>query len=258
MRYVFDSYILNRTVNVTGVVDGFMGLAQSNSNYIQYYVTNCIQNKIFVFDENWNYVSNKSSFTYVMYMIPVGIYFYITGQNNVWKTDQELNVLIEHTDINDPSYRGLYYNSKNDLIYVAPFTLQVIHVFNLNLTLNDSISITPYQPWSINENNNELYVGTTNGTILVIVNKQIIKQFNGCNEQSVILNSILFDDFNNMATSCNNNQLYLYNTTVNYLNQSIPTVSSPMYIGFDLKSRLVVVTNTQILLYVVSLYSGGF
>jgi hypothetical protein len=35
MRYVFDSYILNRTVNVTGVVGGFVGLTQSNSNSIQ-------------------------------------------------------------------------------------------------------------------------------------------------------------------------------------------------------------------------------
>jgi hypothetical protein len=240
-------------VTVTGFRDGYMGFGMSSSNPIQYYVTQYWQGKIFVFDENWNYVSNRSSFPYVYYMIPGGNYFYITGNDNIWKTDQQLNVLIKHTVSNNPSYRGLYYNSKNDLIYVAPFNLQVIHVFNLNLTLNDSISITPYQPWSINENNNELYVGTNNGTILVIVNKKIINQFNGCNEQSVLLLSILFDDFNNMATSCDNNQLYLYNTTVNYLNQSIPTVSSPFNIGFDLKSRLVVVTNTKILLYVVSL-----
>ncbi len=240
-------------MTVSGVSGGYFGFGMSSSNPIQYYVTNYNQHKIFVFDENWNYVSNNSSFPYVTYMIPVGIYFYITGNDNIWKTDQQLNVLIKHTVSNNPSYRGLYYNSKNDLIYVAPFNLQVIHVFNLNLTLNDSISITPYQPWSINENNNELYVGTNNGTILVIVNKKIINQFNGCNEQSVLLLSILFDDFNNMATSCDNNQLYLYNTTVNYLNQSIPTVSSPFNIGFDLKSRLVVVTNTKILLYVVSL-----
>jgi hypothetical protein len=238
-------------VTVTGVSDGYWGFGMSSSNPIQYYVTHYFEGKIFVLDENWNYITNKSSFPNAAYMIPVGNYFYITGKDYIWKTDQQLNVLITHTNStgSSPKYGGLYYNSTNDLIYVASEVLQVIYVFNLNLTLNDSISITPYQPYSIKEHNNELYVGTTNGTMLVIVNKQIIKQFNGCNQQSVFLYSILFDDLNDMATSCSNNQLYLYNSTGSYLNKSIPTVSSPTYIGLDLKTRLVVVTLTQITLY---------
>ncbi len=237
-------------MTVTGVSSGYVGFGMSSLNPIQYYVTHYSQGKIFVFDENWNYVSSKSSFPSVYYMIPVGNYFYITGRDNIWKTDQQLNVSIRYNSTgSSPGYRGLYHNSTNDLIYVAPVNLQMIHVFNLNLTLNDTISITPYWPWSINENNNELYVGTTNGTILVIVNKQIIKQFNGCNKQSVDIYSILFDNFNNMATSCDNYQLYLYNTAGTYLNKSILTVSSPMYIGLDSKSRLVVVKWAQITLY---------
>ncbi len=237
-------------MTVTGVSSGYVGFGMSSLNPIQYYATHYHQDKIFVFDEDWNYVSNKSSFPEVYYMIPVGNYFYITGNDNIWKTDQQLNVSIRYNSTgSSPLYRGLYYNSTNDLIYVASSNLRVIHVFNFNLTLNDSISITPYQPWSINENNNELYVGTTNGTMLVIVNKQIMKQFNGCNGQSVFLFSILFDDFNNMATSCANYQFYLYNTSGSYLNKSIPTDSNPMYIGLDSKSRLVVVKWAQISLY---------
>jgi hypothetical protein len=238
-------------VTVTGVnIFGYFGFGMSSSNPIQYYVTHRNEHKIFVFDEDLNYVSNRSSFPNVTYMIPVGNYFYITGDDDIWKTDQQLNVSIRYDSTgSSPGYRGLYYNSTNDLIYVAPFALQLIHVFNLNLTLNHSFSITTFSPWSINENNNELYVGTNNGMMLVIVNEQIIRQFNGCNQQSVRLNSILFDEFNNMATLCNNNQLYLYNTSGTYLNKSIPTVSSPRYIGLDSKSRLVVVTFTKITLY---------
>ncbi len=237
-------------MTVTGVSSGYFGFGMSSSNPIQYYVTHYHQGKIFVFDENWNYVSNKSLFHNVEYMIPVGNYFYISDYFNIWKTDQQLNVLIRYNSTGSShEYRGLYYNSTNDLIYVASSYFEVINVFNLNLTLNDSISTTPYQPWSINENNNELYVGTTNGTVLVILNQQIIKQFNGCNKQSVDIYSILFDDFNNMATSCDNNQLYLYNTSGSYLNKSIPTANDPRYIGLDSKSRLVVVTSTQISLY---------
>ncbi len=237
-------------MTVTGVSDGYWGFGMSSSNSIQYYVTHYSQGKIFVFDENWNYVSNKSSFPAVAYMIPVGNYFYITGNDYIWKTDQQLNVFIRYNSTgSSPKHGGLYYNSTDDLIYVAIEALQVIHVFNLNLILNDIISITPHSPWSINEHNNELYVGTTDGTMLVIVNKQIIKQFNGCNQQSVYLYSILFDEFNNMATSCSNYQLYLYKTSGSYLNKSMPTVSSPTYIGLDSKSRLVAVTWTQISLY---------
>ncbi len=234
-------------MTVTGVSGDYVGFGMSSLNPIQYYVTHYAEGKIFVFDENWNYVSNKSSFLNVNYMIPVGNYFYISGRYNIWKTDKQLNVLFQYnSNGSPPHYVGLYHNSTNNLIYVAPDNFQMIHVFNFNLTLNDSISITPYYPWSINENNNELYVGTNNGMMLVIVNKQIIKQFNGCNQQSILLLSILFDDFNNMATSCDNNQFYLYNTSGTYLNKSIPTVSFPWYIGFDSKSRLVVVTKTQI------------
>ncbi len=238
-------------MTVTGVSGDYVGFGMSSLNPIQYYVTHYSQGKIFVFDDNWNYVSNKSSFLNVNYMIPGGNYFYITSNDNIWKTDQQLNVLITHTNStgSSPKYTGLYYNSTKNLIYVALCYLEVIHVFNLNLTLNDSISITPYQPWSINENNNELYVGTTNGTVLVILNQQIIKQFNGFNQQSCRLSSILFDSLNNMATSCANYQLYLYNTAGTCLNKSFPTDSYPYYIGLDSKSRLVVVTSTQISLY---------
>jgi hypothetical protein len=227
-----------------------VGFGMSSSNPIQYYVTEYWQGKIFVFDENWNYISTKSSFSYVNYMIPVGNYFYITGNDNIYKTDQQLNVLIRYDSTRSyTDYRGLYYNSTNNLIYIAAKYLEMIQVYNLNLTLNDSISITPYQPYSIKEHNNELYVGTDNGTMLVISNKQIIKQFNACNGQSVKLYSILFDDFNNIATSCDNNQLYLYNKSGSYLNKSIQTVPYPRFIGLDSKSRLVVVTYTKIILY---------
>jgi hypothetical protein len=237
-------------VTVSGIGNGYVGFGMSSSNPIQYYVTHFSQDKIFVFDENWNYVSNKSSFLNVNYMIPVGNYFYITGKYNIWKTDKQLNVLFQYnSNGSSPHYVGLYYNSTNDLIYVAPDNFRMIHVFNFNLTLNDSISITPHRPWSINEHNNELYVGTNNGIMLVIVNKQIIKQFNGCNQQSVEVFSILFDNLNNMVTLCNNYQLYLFNTSGSYLNKSIPTVSFPFYVGFDSKLRLVVTAWTQISLY---------
>ncbi len=215
---------------------------------VQYYVTHHVQGQIYIFDEDFNYISNKSSFASVNYMISIGTNFYITGDQNVWKTDEQLNVLIQYNDLT-ASYHGIYYNSTNSLIYIPSVVLQVIHLFNLDLTLNNNISIVNNFPWSITGFNNELFVGTNNGKILIISNQQIIQEFNACNGNGVIVFSILFDQFYNMASSCSNNQLYLYNTTGTFLNKNISTVSNPEFIGFDSKSRLVVVMDSQISLY---------
>jgi hypothetical protein len=236
-------------MNVTRTSNDFMGFVLSNTNPIQYFITSWYPSKIIIVDQNWNYISNKS-FAYPAYMILLNNSIYITGENNIWKTDQQLYVLTQFNSTgNSPRYRGLYYNSTNDFIYVASNTFPMIYVFNLNLALNDTFSTAPHLPWSINAYNNQLFVGTYNGTMLVIVNKQIIKQFNGCNQQIVALYSILFDGTNNMATSCNSKQIYSYNTTGTYLNKSITTIYSARYIGLDSQSRLVIVTNTQIYLY---------
>ena len=116
----------------------------SSSNPIRYYVTNYLENKIFVFDEEWNCFSNRS-FTNVNHMIAVGNELYITGDVNVWKTDEQLNVLITYYNSTGwgiyriAIYYGLYYSPTNNLVYVASYGLQEVHVFNLDLTLNDTI-----------------------------------------------------------------------------------------------------------------------
>ncbi len=184
----------------------------------------------------------------MFYILPAENYLYITGSDNIWKTDQQLNILIPF-DYSNADFSGLYYNSTNSLIYVASHNLGDIYVFNLDLALTDMISTSNSYPWSINGYNNQLFVGTDSGTILVIVNNLIIQQFNGCNEENTHLISMIFDEYDNMATGCNNNYLYLYSKNGSFLNKNIPTVSDQAYLGFDLKSRLVVVTRTEISLY---------
>ena len=76
-----------------------------------------------------------------------------------------------------------------------------------------SFSTEPHQPWSITESSNQLDVGTGEGIILVYQNEEIINQFNGCDGNSVELNSILFDPNGYMAITCSSystNKLYLY------------------------------------------------
>jgi hypothetical protein len=88
---------------------GYMGFVMSSSNPIRYFVTHYYQHKIFIFDEEWNLISEKSSFTHAHSMISVAKNFYMTGWGNELKIDEQLNVFINYTD-SDAGYNGLYYS----------------------------------------------------------------------------------------------------------------------------------------------------
>ena len=151
----------------------------SSPDAIYYYVMDRAANKVYILNDNWSFVSFKT-FYEPSYMITVENSLYMTGEWNLWKLDLNLNVLIQYTATVTVWYRGLYFNSTNRFLYVAPYALTEIHVFNLNPTLSHSFSISPYRPWSFEGYNNQLYVGTTNGIVLVVQNDVIVNQFNGC------------------------------------------------------------------------------
>ena len=126
----------------------------------------------------------------------------------------------------------------------------MIQVLNLNLCLNHNISTSTYQPFSIAEFNNQIYVGDYfTGTILVIVNEVIINTFNGCNGNAIWLTYILFDNCGLMATSCHNNQLSLYHSNGTYLRKNFTTPSGPHYFGFDSIGRFFQISHSEIIIY---------
>ena len=207
--------------------------------------------KVCILDDNWSFHSFKT-FTYPVYMITVENSLYMTGDKNIWKLDKNLNILIEYNATGtSPLYRGLYFNSTNGFLYVAPAALTEIHVFYLNLTFNHSFSTSPYKPWSIEGYNNKLYIGTTNGTVLVVQNEGIVNQFNGCGGYSVELNSILFDECGYMATSCDSplNKLYLHFANGTFTAKTMSTPEGPRYIGFDSKGHFIQISGQNITIY---------
>ncbi len=206
-----------------------------------YFVSDYDLNKIFILNESWSYVSSKT-FSSPAYLTTIGNSLYATGDSNIWKLDQNLNILIQYNAA--PAYRGIYYNSTNGLIYTAAFDRNMIHIFNLNLSFHHFIS-TPYEPWS--EYNYQIYVGTLQSQILVIENEVIINTFFVCNSWSLV-SYILFDQCGLMATSC----YYILSLKrpngafINYLN--IP--SQPRYIGFDSNGQFVQISAYQIRIYI--------
>ena len=113
------------------------------------------------------------------------------------------------------------------------------------------ISTLPHTPWSITESSNKLYVGAKGGIILVYENEILINQFNGCEENSVWLYSILFDQNGNMATACSSPtyKLYLFSPNGSFTGKSITTTDRPQYIGFDSKGRFILNSDKQISIY---------
>ena len=178
---------------------------------------------------------------------------------NVWKVDQDLNILINYqnpTFNSDPWYRGISYNPSNGFIYVVAYQLTEIQVFNMDLTLIRRFKLSPHYPHSITFSSNKLYVGTQGGNILVYENEILINQFNGCNGcngSSILLSSISFDQNGYMATTCcgseETNKLYLFSPDGSFTGKSITTPELPLYIGFDSKHRFILISNKQIIVY---------
>jgi hypothetical protein len=217
-----------------------------DSSKTRYYIPDWQNNKIYILNDEYQFISQKSIY-YPIGIISIGNNMYISGYANVWKTDKDLNVLLQFNKIS--GYYDIYYNSTNSLMYITAFYSNSIHVFDLNLNLVDTISTPPFNPWSISGLNNRLYAGYNDGSILVIENKQIINNFNGCGGTIAFVTSIIFDQSGYMATSCITGKLYLYDNILSFTGKSISTAINPISNAFDSKGRFVVVSANQISIY---------
>jgi hypothetical protein len=215
-----------------------------------YYVVDYLGHKIFTLNDNWEYISSITSFTAPTCMIVVNDTIYISGDANVWKTDINLNVIHQCNYTGTPLNRGIYTDSVYSLVYVSAFQFKRIDIFDLDLNLNDSISLS-VNPWAITIYNNQLIVGTSAGTILTIVNKTIINSIYGCNGNSAGITSIVFNEYGFVTTSCDNpvNQVFLYYSNGSFIGKSISTPYRPFVIGFDSKNRFYILSMNQISLY---------
>ena len=215
---------MNQTLSLAvGTIGG--GISTSFQGYN--YVINYIFGQIYIFDNNWNFVANKTSFLSAYSMVRVESYIYVTSNTNFCKVDLQLNIIKELAAYT--TMTGIYYNCTDNLLYTTVFYQKLIRYYDLNLTLISSFSTYPYMPYSITGYDNKLFVGTVEGNVLLILNQTIQKMFNGCNGNVQRLQTILFDGFGNMATGCDNSQLYLYNSAGLYQNKNISSGGSTFF-----------------------------
>ena len=222
---------------------GFGYLVGTNTTY---YAIDWSGNKIIIFDENWRYLTYKI-FSGSVYMITVNNNLYISGDNNVYKTDKYLNIITRYNYI--AYFRGLYYNSSSNIIYVAGYTKCKIYVFDLNLSLVDTIATSTHQPYSLEGYRKYIFAGTMSGQLLVIENKVIVKMYPVCSGTQPT--AIIVDQYGYMAFCCyHTSATYLYYTAnVSYTNMSLTYSVNPYFINFDSNGRFVVISPKQIDIY---------
>ena len=181
-------------------------------------------------------------------MITVNKSLYITGNNNIWKTDKYLNIIQQYSGNQCTFFEGIVYSQANQSIYVASFNHEIC-VFSLDLIYINSISFSSsITIWAITAFNNQLYVGTKSGSILVIENYNIVQTITVCSGNTYI-DSFDMDQYGYMAITCyTDNAMYLYFANGTSASKTFP-VALPEFSGFDSKGRYVVLSKASIFIY---------
>ena len=90
--------------NSFGGLNGFGMYSSTNTTF--YYVMDYYKG-VYILNDEWSFISSKY-FTYPFNMIPINNSHYMTGRDNVWKLDKDLNILISFNPTGAyPVYRGI-------------------------------------------------------------------------------------------------------------------------------------------------------
>ena len=216
-----------------------------------YYVSDFSKGLVYMFNDNWDFIGQNEFEFSPYYLIAVNISLYVTSLDAIYKVSNDLNTIYAQYNAVDgigSLYSGICYNTADNFLYAAlvgAINTKEIEVFDLNLNLVATIPTPNYLPVSISIFKKQIYVGTTQKIVLLIVNKSIISSFPACNS---IVNSLMIDKLGNIATACSEGVLNLYDSNkVLYRNVSIKT--EPKLLAYDSKGRLVTISSSKIIIF---------
>ncbi len=97
----------------------------------------------------------------------------------------------------------------NSQLYVAAYSMNIIHVFDTNCSLLQKISFK-YTPYGLNSYKGYLYASSLGSDqVLMIQNGVVFNQFTISECTTRTMYAIVFDSFDNMAISCPSNSLVI-------------------------------------------------
>ena len=257
LNFTIDSYpVFHKFIILQGSGTIIDDIYSTSKNYVldggnSRHAINPSNGKIIEFNENWKFITYKTAFYFPNHMISVNnSVIYITGYSNVYKADKYLN-LIQSFYSNSSDFTDLFYNEYTNTLFVVSYFQETVYEFDINLNVVGQLTTPKYVPYSVQGLDNQLYVGTTTGEILVFANgvmSQIIQVQKGL---STVVTSILFDEYGYMAAACGEfHSLYLYYTNGSFTGMNLTTYAQyPQNIRFDSNGNFVVVSNNQIDIY---------
>ena len=214
-----------------------------------YYVFDYNTRNVIIFNEFWEYQRTITLLSNPKYSVYANDEIYVSYYTLVGKYDKDLNFLFQ-SNAYGSNYNGIYLNESNGLLYAASTDNLKIDIFNKNLSYSNSINTT-FKPWSIAEYNDMIAVSDySTGNINFFKNN--IHTSNVSTSCHGIVTSILFDKYDHMIVLCYSpSYLYIHHTNGTFTGTvvSVCSSSSPMFMNFDSKHRLVVVCLTNITIF---------
>jgi hypothetical protein len=213
-----------------------------------YYVMEYIGKNIFVYNEYWEYQrtitppSNEYPSSGPIYSININGSIFVTSSNVINKYDNYLNLTKQ---VSSPG-SSIYYNSANQMIYVAKYSSNSINVYDKDLNFIRTIS-TNYWPLFITEYNGQMVVTDTNsGNIYLYQGESLFRTVSTFCTSGIT--SVLFDNNNQMIVSCLDSNIYIYNVDGTYTGLKVTACNSNLkyFVNFDSKDRLVVVCRVRV------------
>ncbi len=229
---------------------------------------------IIQWNTNWTFIQSLTRFElgkHPSYMKVIDSKLFISTDEILFKATLNEFDILKSFEKKKTWYRGIYYNETNKEIYICaqPAKSSIrdltqkadteqcndgiitsngnsIDIFNTDLNFKDSIDLRNNTPYRIIGKNGILYVGTNEGKILIIKNRQIDDSFyTHCNK---IIGAILADQNGYLVVGCFCKcELYLYASNGAAVRKIEHNMTSPCFISdlkFDDKNRLVVLTTS--------------
>lgn len=206
-----------------------------------YYVSETDANRVLVYDNNWIFQSFKTGVIGPRNLKVIGNNLAISAYNTLQTTDNSLNILSQTTL--GCSY-GTDYSRKRNVIMVANHCAMQLQFFNMTLSIQSYVPLT-YQPFSLLNYNETLYIGTWTNQIIIVNDDNVTNIIQGpCINATTTISSIYCDQYGYCLISCfTDKTIFLFNSKNRvFTGYKLTTIGYPYSVRIDSRGRLIVTT----------------
>ena len=232
--------------------DPYSFLSINYANTTKYYVFEYLAINILVYNEYWEYQEKIWIGKNPTYSIFANDQIYVACDWVIYKYDKQMNKTGEVWTNQLSCHRGIYFNSTDSFIYeieIIVNSTSKINILNQSLSFVNSFNISFDSHFMIEYDGMMLITDYDTGSIYFYKNNVLVRNMTTLCNSSV--NSILFDDYNQMMVLCYRPAyVYIYHVNGTYTGIGFQVCSSDAnFMNFDSNDRLVVLCQNEINMY---------